>query len=590
MSSSRSSDSRSTRAALKVLARYLGPQWALVTLLLVLLLSSIGLQLLTPQILASYIDVAREQGALATLQRFAFTYIVLGLLVQLFSAGATYVGANVGWTATNRLRADLMRHLLKLDMSYHKERTPGEMIERVDGDVTALSNFFSQFSVRVFGAALLLLGSLVMFWREDVRVGAIVTVFACFTLFALLRARRVGVEPSKKEREASAELYGFIEERLTGLDDVRALGGGAHALRGFLGVQKNFFWKAYRAWIARSVVWQLSFLMFAIGYVGILGLAVGFYAAGTITLGTAYLYYTYMTLIEDPIDQLTQQLQELQKAGAGLIRIGEVFGLSTELREGAREVPSGATEVAFRDVSFAYGDTPVLKDVDFTLRAGRTLGLLGRTGSGKTTLTRLVSRLYDPTAGSVTLSGIDTRDLSLESLREHVAVVTQDVQLFQASIRDNLTLFDDRLPDERVAAALEEVGLGDWLASQADGLDSALASGSLSAGEAQLLAFARVLLRDPGLVILDEPSSRLDPATEARLTKAMERLLLHRTAIVIAHRLDTVARADDILVLGDGEIVEFGPREALACRPSSRYSQLLRAASQGRADFEEVLS
>ncbi|AFZ67804.1 ABC transporter ATP-binding protein [Deinococcus peraridilitoris] len=574
----------SSRSALGVLVRYVGPQWKRATLLAALLLSSIGLQLLTPQILRAFLDSAQSQGALSTLVRFAAVYLAAATAVQFLTAGATYVGADVGWTATNRLRADLMRHLMSLDMSYHKERTPGEMIERIDGDVTALSNFFSQFSVRVFGALLLLFGALTVFWFEDARVGLVVTLFAAFTLFVLLRVRRVGVEPTRQEREASAKLYGYIEERLTGLDDLRALGAGGHALRGFLAVQRDFFWKSRRAWIARSTVWQLSFILFALGYVGVLAMALGLYAAGAITIGTAYLYYQYMTLIEDPIDQLTQQLQELQKAGASLIRIGELLQLRPALQEGTLELPSGPLELQFDRVSFAYGEAPVLSDVSFTLGVGRRVGLLGRTGSGKTTLTRLVSRLYDPTAGAVRLAGLDTWELRTESLRSRVAVVTQDVQLFQASVRDNLTLFDDRVDDALVEAALREVGLGDWLAGQPDGVHTRLQAGSLSAGEAQLLAFARVLLSDPGLIILDEPSSRLDPATEALLTQAMERLLAGRTAIVIAHRLDTIARADDILVMGDGRVLEFAPREELAHDPHSRYSALLRA---GRLDLEE---
>jgi len=599
-SSSQVPQGRFGAAAVRVLGRYLRPQWPRATLLAVLLLTSIGLQLYTPQVLRHFLDAAQQGAVLRALYNLAGAYLVLAVAVQLLSAAATYVGANVGWTATNALRVDLMRHVMSLDMAYHKERTPGEMIERIDGDVTALSNFFSQFSVRVFGAVLLLLGALVMFWIEDWRVGAAVTAFAVFTMFALLRVRSVGVEPTRHEREASARLYGFIEERLTGLDDVRALGAGPHALNAFLRVQRDFFWKAQRAWISRSVVWQLSFVLFAVGYVGVLGAAVGLFAAGVITLGTAYVFYQYMTMIEDPIDQLTQQLQELQKAGASLLRVGEILQLKPELKPGHAALPAGPLEVRFEDVGFAYeGNTPlaptgehgaasgVLRDVTFTLPAGHVLGLLGRTGSGKTTLTRLVSRLYDPTQGSVRLGGVDTRDANVVSLRERVAVVTQDVQLFQASVRDNLTLFDASVPDEQVVAALAEVGLDAWLAGQPDGVRTVLATGSLSAGEAQLLAFARVLLRDPGVVILDEPSSRLDPATEALLTRAMQRLLQGRTAIVIAHRLDTVARADDILVLGEGRVLEFGAREHLARDPHSRYSALLRA---GQLNLEEVLS
>ena len=589
MARSPSSSPSSSRAALRVLARYLGPLWPQVSLLAGLLLTSIALNLYLPQLLARFLDGAQARVPLGGLTRLAVEYIGIAVAVQLLSAGATYLGAGVGWAATNRLRADLMAHLLSLDMSFHKERTPGELIERIDGDVTALSNFFSQFAVRVFGAALLLFGALVMFFRERWWLGLMVTVFAAVTLLAMNRVRRVGVEPTRQEREASARLFGFIEERLTGLDDVRSLGGGPYTLARFLGVQRQFFWRAYRAWISRSSVWKLSMLLFSLGYVAVLSSAVGLYLAGAISVGTAFLFYQYMSMVEEPIDQLTQQLQDLQKAGASLIRVGELLNLSSELHPGHRTLESGALTLAFQDVSFDYGEDsgPVLSGVSFELRAGQTVGLLGRTGSGKTTLTRLVSRLYDPASGQILLGGLPSTELELSALRSRVAVVTQDVQLFQASVRDNLTLFDPAVPDERVRAALEQVGLSEWLESLPQGLATTLAVGSLSAGESQLLAFARVLLQDPGLIILDEPSSRLDPATEALLTAAMQRLLRGRSAVVIAHRLDTVARADNILVLGAGRVLEYGPRRALAADPHSEYSRLLRA---GQSVLDEVLA
>ncbi|ACO46985.2 ABC transporter ATP-binding protein [Deinococcus deserti] len=571
---------------LGVLRVYLGPLKWQVALLAALLLSGTGLNLLLPQLLRRFVDNAKLIGGadVALLSRLAVIYIVLAVGVQLMTAGATYVGARVGWTATNRLRADLMDHLLSLDMHEHKERTPGEMIERIDGDVTALSNFFSQFAVRVFGAALLLTGAVVMFWREDWRVGAGITLFTVVTLLSMNRVRQLGVEPTKAEREASARLFGFVEERLTGLEDIRSLGAGNHHLNSFLRTQRDFFTRSTFSWRRRSVVWQLSMLLFAVGYVGLLSAAVNLYTAGAITLGTAFLLYQYMSMIEEPIDQLTQQLQDLQKAGASLGRVSEILALRSEIHGGSRTLPAGPLALDFDDVSFSYNPKEpasrgVLHHVSFHLPAGQTLGLLGRTGSGKTTLTRLISRLYDATSGEVRLGGVNVPDVPLHDLRTRVAVVTQDVQLFQASVRDNLSFFDPDITDSQVEAALLEVGLGAWLDRLPDGVRTPLPAGSLSAGEAQLLAFARVMLRDPAVIILDEPSSRLDPATEALLTAAMTRLLSGRTAIIIAHRLDTVSRADRILVLGDGQVLEEGAREILARDPRSQYAGLLLAGA-----------
>ena len=205
------------------------------------------------------------------------------------------------------------------------------------------------------------------------------------------------------------------------------------------------------------------------------------------------------------------------------------------------------------------------------------LGILGRTGSGKSTLTRLLFRLYDPSQGLVRLGGWDLREVRLDDLHQRVAMVTQDVQLFQATVRDNLTFFNRAIQDERLELVLKQLRLWEWAQSLPNGLDTPLAGGqSLSAGEAQLLAFARVFLKDPGLVILDEASSRLDPATETLMERAVDRLFAERTGVVFAHRLKTVQRADDILLLENGCVVEYGPRATLAGDPTSRFYHLLQ--------------
>jgi ABC-type multidrug transport system fused ATPase/permease subunit len=564
------------------LLRYLAPQWQKAVLMTVLMLSSIGLQLLVPQILRFFIDTAVAGGALEVLLRAALLFLGVALVNQLLMAAATYTGAAVGWAATNAMRRDLALHCLRLDMSFHTARTPGELIERIDGDVTALSNFFSQFSVQVLGSALLLLGILVMLWLEQPWVGLALTLFTALVLLTLGRLRDVAVPATTEEREAHAKLFGFIEERLAGIDDIRANGAGPYVMQRLVTAMREVFFKGRRAWMKRSSIWLLSMGLFAVGYVLTLGLGVYFFQAGAITLGTAYLFFQYMAMLEAPIEQITQQMQELQKAGAGIGRIDELLSLRSQLADGGTgRLPQGALSVTFDRVGFSYQQQPVLSDISFHLAPGTTLGLLGRTGSGKTTLTRLLFRLYEASSGEIRLGGIPIRELALSDLHRQVGLVTQEVQLFHASLRDNLTFFDQTVPDERILAVLHELGLGAWLAALPQGLDTPLAAGGsgLSAGEAQLLAFARVFLKDPGLVILDEPSSRLDPATEARLEQAVSKLLRGRTAIIIAHRLSTVERVDEIIILSEGRMLERGSRAELAARPTSHFYRL-RAGQQ----------
>jgi ATP-binding cassette subfamily B protein len=299
------------------------------------------------------------------------------------------------------------------------------------------------------------------------------------------------------------------------------------------------------------------------------------------TIGTVFLLVYYISLLSQPIRELSQQVDSLQSVGASVERIRELKAVVPTILDGpGLPLPAGRPlRLDFQSVSFSYlADEPVLEKVCFTVPEGEVLGLLGRTGSGKTTIARLVFRLHEPTGGSILLQGTRLADTRLADLRHRVALVTQDVQLFQATVRENITFFDGSVSDARIMEAIDALGLSDWLKALPRGLDTRLETGgrSLSAGEGQLLAFTRVFLRDPGLVILDEASSRLDPATERLIERAVDRLLKNRSAIVIAHRLATVGRADDILILDGGRVAEYGRRAELASNPQSRFSALLR--------------
>ena len=576
-----------------LLVDYLRPEWRKTTLLAVLLFSGIGLQLLNPQIMRSFIDAALARAELGTLATYALLFIAVGLVNQVLTVATTYVGQDVGWRATNRLREDLARHCLNLDLGFYHERTPGELIERLDGDVTALSNFFSQLVVRVIGSGLLVVGTLVMLFREDWRVGLVLTVFAVVAMVTLNRARNLAVPQQREERQASANLFGLLEERLAGLDDIRANGAGAYTMLRYHERMRDLFQKGRRAIVLRSVTWLLAMGLFTVGNALTLGLGAYFFLIGAITIGTVYLFFQYTQMLQQPLEQITNQLQELQRATASIQRIQELRQIQSRVKDGPGALlPAGPLRVEFDDVSFAYADEAdaeddlVLRELSFQLAPGQILGLLGRTGSGKTTISRLLFRFYDPTSGAIRLGGADSRTTRLPELRRRVGIVTQDVQLFSATVRDNLTLFDRAISDERVLTVIHELGLDGWYASLPDGLETKLDSGGagLSAGEAQLLAFVRVFLRDPGLVILDEASSRLDPATERLIERAVDKLLKNRTGVIIAHRLTTVQRADEILILDGGRIGEHGRRADLARDPSSRFAQLLRVG------MEEVLT
>ena len=570
-----------------LLGAYLRPQWRRALLLGLLLLVGITLQLVSPQVLGSFIDSATGGGTLDVLTQLALLYLGLAFVGQIITVIETYVAQNIGLTATNKLRNDLLLHTLRLDPEFHNTYTPGEMIERVDGDVSLLGNFFSRFVVNLLGNAILLVGVLVLLLAIDWRVGVSVGICSLSGIFLVNLLRGFAVPHFKAGRQASADLFGYLEERLSATEDIRSSGAIGHAMRGLYIRSRSLLEKQRKAVIVGSLAWNTTAAFLLFGLAAAMGIGGYLFLQGEITIGMLYVIFNYTYLLRNPIEQISRQMQDLQQAAAGISRIYDLLSTQSVLKDGpGTPLPAGALSVEFSGVNFGYNAQDlILRDIAFKLKPGEVLGLLGRTGSGKTTMTRLIFRLYDTSTGDIKLGGVSLRDAAISDVRRHVGMVTQDIQIFHASVRDNLTLFDRAIPDIKVEAALVDLGLDGWLRTLPHGLDTKLAPGSsgLSAGEAQLLAFARVFLHDPGLVILDEASSRLDFATEQRLERAVSRLLEGRTGIIIAHRLGTVQRADTIMILENGQCEEYGARATLEGRPDSRFAQLRRAG------LEEVL-
>ena len=578
------------KAYAALLGDYLRPQKWRAALLAALLLGTIGLQLLNPLVVGHFLDAAEAHSSLDQLFGAALLFMGLAILRELIYLAATYLGENVAWTATNALRADVALHCLRLDMSFHKRYKPGELIERVDGDVNQLANFFSSLVVLFAGNLLLVVGVLAVFWWRDWRLGLGITCAAAAGLAAMGRLSIRTGPRWHAVREAEARLFGAIEEWLNGTEEIRSSGAVPYIMVRLFQALRERYRTIVSAWRLQAWLFVIPNGVFALAYIAAHIVGYVSFQAGAMTIGQVYVIFYYIAILQGPLWEIQHQVEDLQRATASINRIGELRALRPALHDGPGALfGRGPLAVAFEKVTFRYEDDPntsILEDITFALKPGRVLGLLGRTGSGKSTLSRLLFRFYDPSEGAIRLGGngvapADIRQATQAELRRAIGMVTQEVHLFHATVRQNLTLFDDSVPDERIRRVVVDVGLADWLSSLPQGLDTELeGSGGLSAGEAQLLAFARVFLADPGLVILDEASSRLDPATEQRVERAVTRLLDGRTGIIIAHRLATVQRADEIMILQDGRIAEHGPRAALAADPASGFYRLLQTGRE----------
>lgn len=569
-----------------LLYKYLNKQkLAVITLLLIIVLN-LCLQLINPQILRYFIDASQKQSNGDGLVIAAVLFIGFGVVRQIFKVIATYIGENIGWRATNNLRSDLINHCINLDMDFHKKHQPGEMLERVDGDVNSLFSFFSTFMLKLLSNFGLVIGIIILLFLEDWKIGVTITAFALLDVAVMKVVEKKAAIHWEKDRANNAELYGFLGEQVTSIEDINTCGSKEYTMNCLYKLYKKMLPVNVKASLGYYYMWIVNIVIFGVGNALALLLSAYLYARGDISFGTVYLIFYYTDLIINPLEEIRSELQKLQKAEASIKRVSELFKITSSIKYGDKTITSEAIAIDVENVSFMYeNEEKVLKNINFQVSKNKVLGVLGHTGSGKTTLARLITRLYDTCEGCIKFNKEDIKSLTKESLMESISYVTQEVQLFHASVRDNLTLFNSEIEEKFLLDVIEEVGLTPWINSLPKGLDTVIDSGGggLSAGEAQLLAFVRIFLKNPGLVILDEATSKLDPITEGLVDSALNKLLENRTCIIIAHRLKTVERADEILILEEGQVIEYGNRMALCKDCSSKFSKLLEKG------LEEVL-
>ncbi|MDH3681745.1 MAG: ABC transporter ATP-binding protein/permease [Acidimicrobiia bacterium] len=563
------------------------------SLLIAVVVANSALVLTGPAILATLIDRGAEGAARADLLLLAGAFLAVAVVSQLAAVSVAYLSTSVAWETANTLRYQMAEHVLGLDHEFHRSHSPGELVQRVDGDVSSVSDFLAIVFVRSTSALIIVGGVIGIVAVIDWRVGVAMTLYVAATAVVIYRQRHTAVAESANEMSASARLLGGIEERLTASEDLRANGAGAYAVHRF--VEDTGLHVRSVLDRERSALYMWRRLQASVTIGATLALVGGAIAVerGVLTIGTAFLLYQYSQQIRRPLEDFINDLETVQKANGAMLRVIQLLAISTTIPDAdqsgtARSPDPGPLAVSFDDVSFHYGDGQAVVDrVDLEVAAGRSVGIVGHSGSGKTTVSRLLVRLIDATSGEIRLGGVPIRDIGKDELRRRVAVVPQTVELMKGSIRDNLTLFDERITDAAVDRALEAVGLNQFRGEARNGV---LGPGGLglSAGEGQLLALGRVWLRDPDLVVLDEATARVDPATEAELERAIATLFENRSVFVIAHRLSTLRQVDEIVVVEEGRIVEHGPRPELEASPESRYRELLlvaRGTAEGSSGF-----
>ena len=600
------------------LGRYLGRDRRRLLLTLVLLIPVALAGAIQPLLVGQAISILRtvsgatNEAVAPILQpldstlalRLIIGALLISVLVRLALQGVqSFNIQSVGQRLTARIRRDLFAHAMDLSLRFHDRMPVGKLLTRLTSDVDALAEVFGSGAVGVLGDLVTLTVIAVTMLLIEWRLGLLLLVSQVPVTLVVLWLQGRYRKANYRVREELSQLNADFQENLQGLDVVQMFRREA-----FNGARFQRTGLAYREAVNGTILFDSSISAFlewvSLGAVAIV-LALGGWmvSSGAMGLGILTTFILYSQRLFDPLRQMAERFTQIQGGLTAVERIGELLEEPLEIRDHTRAgpadtqestaeglpaplqvLPSARGEVVFEGVHFGYRpDEPILQDLSFRLAPGEHVALVGPTGSGKTTVIRLLCRLYEPQQGRILLDGRDIRSLSLPDLRRQLGVVLQDTFLFSGSVGDNLRL-DQEIDDKQLKEVCRDLGLSSLLGRLPQGLDTELRErgGNLSSGERQLLAVARVAIRNPNVLVMDEATAFMDPSTEATLQRDLDRLLERRTAVVIAHRLATVEAADRILVLRRGRLIEQGTHLQLRAQ-GGLYAELAELQERGLA-------
>ena len=512
--------------------------------------------------------------------------LICGALIGLYlvkGAGAyfsVYLMADAGQRLVHDLRTELFQHMLGQSAAFFGRRTTGRLLSRITSDVSRLQQIVSETCGDLIRESLALAAFAVLLFYQDARLALVCMTGAPLVVYPLVRLGQQVRKTTRRSQEQVEYLSHLIVEALTGHRIVQAFQGESFEQQRFARASRRLYRTIMRVTSALSILPSVIELLGGIGIAGVLWYGSREIAAGDLTPGEFTSFMTALLLMYGPVKKLSRVNANIQQAIAAAERIFEILDTHTETgdRAGAAALPPFESSIEFRDVTFRYPDDaePVLRGVSFRVRAGEVVAVVGLSGAGKSTLVNLVPRFHDVTGGAILIDGADVRDVTLQSLRRAVGIVAQETFLFDASVADNIAYAAPGAPRESIVAVARAAHAHEFIVDLPQGYDTLVGERGqrLSGGQRQRLTIARALLRNPPILVLDEATSALDAESELLVRDALAKLLLNRTAFVIAHRLSTIRRADAIIVIEGGQVVESGRHEELLARPDSSYAKL----------------
>ncbi len=556
------------------LVKYLAPyKWKVVlAVIITVLVSALGplRPFLTMIAIDKYIAVGDYGGLMGVVAIIVGTLVVQSLILY----GQTLLTAWIGQQTVYDLRRELFAHFQELSMRFFDRNPVGRLITRITNDVEVLNDLFSSGIIMIVADVFVIFWIFVFMFYTSWKLSLVVLTVFPLLLMATAVFRKKARESYRDVRRLVARVNSFLNEHVSGMITVQLFGAEAHTYRQFDSINRatadaNIRSVFYYAVFYPAVEFLSSVATALIVWYGgslVLGNKLGLTAG--VTIGTLIAFYQYTEQFFRPIRDLADKYNILQSAMAASERIFKLLDDDTVLALPEKPISVGRLrgEIEFRNVWFAYNNEDyVLKDISFRVRPGETVAFVGATGAGKSSITNLMTRLYEFQRGEILIDGHDIRELDPQELRRNTAIVLQDVFLFSADISTNISLGNEAITDEKIRSAAALVGANDFISRLSRGFESQVMERGaiLSVGEKQLISFARALAYDPSILILDEATSSIDTESEQKIQHAIEQLLVGRTSIVIAHRLSTIQKADKIIVMHHGEIREMGTHDEL---------------------------
>lgn len=547
------------------------------SLFLSVILAPIGA--ISPFIVQKMVDDHILKMDLPGLYKMAALFVIVLIINVVLRYYFLYLIADLGQSVVQTLRNKTFKHIVSLRMRYFDQTPVGTSITRTINDIQAINEVFTQGVIAIVADLLSIIAILAMMFITSWRLTVIsLLVFPLLVIATWVFKEKVKVSYTKVRNQLSA-MNSFLQEQISGMRVVQIFNAEKRQAEKFRNINRAYTGANLDSVFYYAVFFPVVELISALALALMVWWGADGYLDGKVTFGALVAFPLYLDLLFRPVRMAADKFNTLQMGMVAGERVFKILDSKDVIPDtGSQSVAGLKGDIVFKDVNFAYdNETYVIHDLSFELKSGETLAIVGSTGSGKSTIINILNRFYDIQSGTILLDGINIKDFTLQSLRNRIAIVLQDVFLFEGSVYENITLKDPTIPMSKVIEASRLIGADEFLSWLPDGYNFVIAErgNNLSIGQRQLISFVRSLVFDPDILILDEATSSIDPETELIIQNAIEKLISRRTSIIIAHRLSTIRHADKVLVMDNGKGVEFGTQEELFSMENGRFKELV---------------